>query len=196
LPTAAADPKSGAVYVAWADYHQTIAGEPCPPDPDTPPGQVCDADTLLVKSTNGGATWSEPIRVNQDAIGNGKDQFQPALAVTESGQLNMMWFDRRNDPQNYYIDTYFARSSDAGQTWTETRVTSMMWDPAINPPISPSGHFIGDYQGIVATDDAAIPFWQDTRLANLPTSNPHHSPFQQVFSARIPNSQEFGGVRP
>lgn len=192
LPTGGVDPRTGALYVAWADEHATVPGAPCF-DADTP-GQVCDADILLTRSLDGGTSWSDPVRVNQDPIGGGRDQFQPALAVTPSGQLNMMWFDRRNDAGNFYIDTFFARSNDGGTSWRETRVSRSMWDPSINPPISSSGEFIGDYQGIVADDSVAIPFWQDTSLANLAPSDPRYSPYQQVFSARIPNTAEFGGA--
>ncbi len=193
IPYAAVDPVNGTVYVTWGDYHKTVEGEECFPDPRAPADQVCDGDIVLVKSTDGGDTWSDPIRVNQDPVGNGADQFQPALAVTDHGQLNMMWFDRRNDPQNFYIDTYAARSNDGGQTWTETRVTTDMWDPSVNPPISPSGQFIGDYQGMAANDCFAYPFWQDTTLANLDPADPRYSPYQQTFSATIPNTEEFGG---
>lgn len=194
IPAGGVDPTTGTVYLSYMDYHATMEDEDCPPG-DVPEGQVCDADIMLVKSDDGGDTWSEPIRVNQDEIGNGKDQFQQALAVTDTGQLNMMWFDRRNDPQNFYIDTFFGRSNDGGETWTETRVTKSMWDPSINPPISPSGHFIGDYQGLVATDDIAIPFWQDTTLANLDPSDPTYSAFQEAFSARVPNKPRYGGPK-
>jgi hypothetical protein len=62
-----------------------------------------------------------------------------------------------------------------------------MWDPSINPPISGSGEFIGDYQGLVADDDNAIAFWQDTHLAQLPTTDSNYSRYQEVFSARVPN---------
>jgi hypothetical protein len=68
-----------------------------------------------------------------------------------------------------------------------------VWDPEINPPISPSGQFIGDYQGIVADDSVAIPFWNDTQYANLPTSDPSYSPYQEVSAARILNSAPLGG---
>jgi hypothetical protein len=61
-----------------------------------------------------------------------------------------------------------------------------MWDPAVNAPTSTSGKFIGDYQGLAADDDLAIPFWNDTQLNNLPASDPNHSPYQEVFAARIP----------
>lgn len=183
----------GTVYVSWADYHRTVPSGDCPPSSEVPEGQVCDADILLAKSIDGGLTWSEPIRVNQDPVGNGKDQFQQALAITASGQLNLMWFDRRNDPQNFYIDTFFARSNDGGLTWRELRVTRTMWDPSINPPISGSGQFIGDYQGLVANDLVAIPFWQDTTAANLSVNDPRYSTYQQAYSARIPNTKKFGG---
>ena len=43
---------------------------------------------------------------------------------------------------------------------------SAMWDPAVNAPTSVSGKFIGDYQGLVADDEVAIPFWNDTQLTN------------------------------
>jgi hypothetical protein len=194
IPAGAVDPVDGTVYLSYMDYHATNPDEDCPEAGEEPiEGQVCDADVMLVRSTDGGATWSEPIRVNQDPVGNGKDQFQQQLAVTDSGQLNMMWFDRRNDPANFYIDTFFARSNDGGATWSETRVTKQMWDPSINPPISPSGEFIGDYQGLAATDCSAVPFWQDTTLAALPPSDPAYSPYQEAFSAIVPNTAEFGG---
>jgi hypothetical protein len=194
LPAAAVDPADGTLYVAWTDLHKTKPADTCPPDSAAPQDQICDGDILLTRSTDGGQSWSDPIRVNQDPIGNGKDQFQPQLAVTPGGQLDMMWFDRRNDPQDYYIDTYFGRSNDKGAHWHEVRVTKSMWDPAINPPLSTSGQFIGDYQGIAATDCAAFPFWQDTTLANLPTSDPAYSQWQEVFSADIPNTTDLGGT--
>src|SRR6185503_2817370 len=92
------------------------------------------------------------------------DQFQPYLAVTALGQLNVSFFDRRldapgsNHPGNFFIDTWLARSNDGGATWGENRVSHDSWDPSINPPISTSGEFIGDYQGLVADDCFAIPF--------------------------------------
>ena len=196
IPYAGVDPQDGTVYLTWSDYHRKLEDDPCPgevDDADVPPAQVCDGDVLIVRSRDEGSSWSNPFRVNTDPVANGKDQFQPALAVTESGQLNMMWFDRRNDPQDFYIDTFFARSNDQGKTWTEKRVTRSMWDPSINPPISPSGEFIGDYQGMAANDCFAYPFWQDTTRANLASSSPGFSPYQQVFSARIPNTSRFGG---
>ena len=105
----------------------------------------------------------------------------------------MSFFDRRldppeppNHPGNFFIDTFLARSNDAGRTWQETRVSHDSWDPSINPPISGSGEFIGDYQGLVADDCFAIPFVNDTHLANDPGRDPDfdrglpRSPFQEI----------------
>ena len=150
-------------------------------------------DVIMFKSTDGGNSYGEAVRVNQDSKKQAADQFQPWMAITPNGQVDISYFDRRNDPNNFYIDTYLSRSNDGGKTFRDTRVTHSVWDPEINPPISPSGQFIGDYQGIVADDDVAIPFWNDTQYANLPTSAPEYSPYQEVSAARVLNIPAFGG---
>src|SRR6185503_7740803 len=115
------------------------------------------------------------------------------------------FFDRRLDvpggghPGNFFIDTWLARSNDGGASWGETRVSNDSWDPSINPPISTSGEFIGDYQGLVADDCFAIPFVNDTHLANDAGRDPDfdgglpRSRFQEVFSTRVPNTAAFSG---
>src|SRR3954452_22648006 len=151
------------------------------------------ADIVMFKSTDGGQTYTGPVRVNQDPKSPSRDQFQPWMAVTDSGQLDVMYFDRRNDANNFFIDTYLSRSNDGGKTFTDTRVGRRMWDPRLTPPISVSGEFIGDYQGIAADDSVAIPFWNSTQDNSLSSKNKEHSPYQEVFAARIPNSKKFGG---
>src|SRR3954468_16984630 len=151
------------------------------------------ADIVLFKSTDGGNTYTGPVRVNQDGAKSPADQFQPWMAVTDNGQLDIMYFDRRNDPNNFFIDTYLSRSNDGGKKFEDTRVGTRMWDPRLNPPISVSGEFIGDYQGIVADDFVAIPFWNSTQDNSLPASNSEHSPYQEVYAARIPNTTALGG---
>jgi hypothetical protein len=157
---------------------------------DGPNGPLSGSDIVLFKSTNGGRTYTGPVRVNQDSRAGDADQFQPWMAVTASGQINISFFDRRDDPSNYFIDTWLARSEDGGRTFTDQRVSQRMWDPAVNAPTSVSGKFIGDYQGLVADDEVAIPFWNDTQLANLPASDKEHSPYQEVFAARVTNGPQ------
>jgi hypothetical protein len=194
LPIMAAG-KRGELYVTYADYNPA-------PNPGDEDGM--QADIKLLRSFDGGATWSNPRRVNQD--NTNADQFQPYVRVTRRGQVNVSFFDRRldrpdppNHPGNFFIDTFLARSDNAGSTWKETRLSHDSWDPSINPPISGSGEFIGDYQGLVADDCYAIPFVNDTHLANDPRRDPQfdrgepRSPFQEIIAWRVPNSREFGG---
>jgi hypothetical protein len=151
------------------------------------------ADIVMFKSTDGGSTYSGPVRVNGGQTDTERDQFQPWIAVTPEGQVNVSYFDRRNDPNNFFIDTYLSRSNDGGETFSDTRVTRTMWDPRLNPPVSVSGEFIGDYQGLVADDNVAIPFWNDTQAANLDQNDAGYSPYQEVWSARVPNGPPEGG---
>jgi hypothetical protein len=195
LPIMAAG-KGGELYVTYADYN------PAPqPATDEDGGQ---ADIKLMKSTNGGLTWTAPATVNQD--GTNADQFQPYVRVTPRGQVDVSFFDRRldrpdppNHPGNFFIDTFLARSNDGGSTWRETRLSHDSWDPSINPPTSTSGEFIGDYQGLVADDCYALPFVNDTHLANDPSRDPAfdadkpRSPFQQIVTWRVPNTRGMGG---
>jgi hypothetical protein len=195
LPIMAVGP-AGEVYVTYSDYNPLRAS--------TPDEDGLQADVKLVKSLDGGATWTAPVLVNQDATN--ADQFQQYLRVTSRGQLNVSYFDRRLDtpnlpahPGNFFIDTFLSRSNDDGATWRDSRVSHDSWDPSINPPISPSGEFIGDYQGLVADNCFASPFVNDTHLANDPSRDPlfdvgvPRSRFQQVFSWLVPNIGAFGG---
>lgn len=46
----------------------------------------------MIRSTNGGTTWSTPVRVNNDALNNGKDQYYPWCAVDQSnGMLHIVF---------------------------------------------------------------------------------------------------------
>jgi hypothetical protein len=147
LPTFAVSPHDGALVVGWANMGTT------------------DADILVSRSTDGGVTWSDPARVNHDHINNGKDQFQPALAVAPNGTFTCAWFDRRLDPNNRLIDEYVAQSTDDGLTFGHNfRVTKKSWDPGIDAP-RPAGKdtFIGDYQGLAVDDNSVHPLWNDTQ---------------------------------
>jgi hypothetical protein len=163
----------------------------------------------MVRSPDGGESWFRPAKVNQD--GSNADQFQPYVAVNQGGQVNVAYFDRRLDarrtsgatvehPGNFFIDTWLSRSTDGGRTFADTRVSHDSWDPTINPPVSDSGQFIGDYQGLVADCSNAIPFVNDTHLANTASrdsafdAGEPRSTFQEVFSWRVPNTPAFGGA--
>lgn len=141
LPVTACDlsngPYHGAVYVNWADQRN---GEG-------------DTDIWLAKSTDGGITWSEARRVNDDAPG--KQQFFTWMAVDQvTGWLWFVFYDRRNYPDNR-TDVYMAVSADGGETFTNFQVSESPFLPSEN-------YFFGDYTNITAHDNVVRPIW--TRL--------------------------------
>jgi len=153
LPSAAAHPLTGDLLVVWNDQ---AFGNP---------------DILAVRSTDHGATWSGPVRVNDDeAIAA---QWFPWVDFDESGVAHVIWYDRRHDSMN--IDVYVAKSTDGGQTFdTNVRVTPQSFPPIL--PWDSSVNFIGDYNGIAATSSMVYPFYQDARRGE-----------QDVYVALVPN---------
>ncbi len=55
-----------------------------------------DADVFCFETWNGGATWSAPARVNDDATANGKMQDLVWANFDEHGNIVAAWRDRRN----------------------------------------------------------------------------------------------------
>ncbi len=137
---------SGNVYLAWAD--RTGVGQ--------------GPDVLLTRSTNGGTSWSTPIRASDDV--NGTYQWFPWLSVDPNGNVDIMFFDRRDSPLSTRYHTYYTRSVDDGLSFeSNTRVSEEISD-ALNDGFG--GAFIGDYNGMVSTDNGVHPFWTDGRDAN------------------------------
>ena len=109
-----------------------------------------DHDVKLVKSTNGGQTWSAPKRVNDDIPGN--EQFFTWMTVDQkTGQLYFVFYDRRNGTGNS-TDVYMARSTDGGETFVNFKVSTTPFVPV-------SSVFFGDYTGIDAYNGTVRPIW-------------------------------------
>lgn len=181
LPAFAVSPANGDLYIAWADYRHG------------------DADIYFSRSIDGGNTWGGHIRLNDDPIGNGIDQFQPQVSVAPNGRVAVMWFDRRLEcpdlpwipidhqgMTNFCIDTFMTRSFDEGQSWDPNiRASEQTWDWTLNLPLDGSGNgFIGDYQGIASNNDYDFPFWNAT--ANLGENVEN---YQEIFVALVPVSE-------
>lgn len=124
--------RDGRLYAAWAD------------------ASVDTSDIFSAHSEDGGMTWSEPVRVNDDSTTN--DQFMVRATVGGDGVVHAVFYDRRYDPGNKLIDVTYAFSEDGGETWTNQRLTTRSFDGDLG--IHQGGFpFIGDYIGIAASGD-------------------------------------------
>jgi hypothetical protein len=54
---------------------------------------------LRARSPDGGASWGEPVRLNDDLIGNGRHQYLPRLSLAPDGRLDAVFYDRRDRPR-------------------------------------------------------------------------------------------------
>jgi len=138
FPQLAIDPRNGMLFLTWSDYRNG------------------DIDVFLSTSADQGAPWSEPVRVNSDAIHNGSDQFLQWLAVDPvSGAANVIFYDRRGDPKNKKMTISLARSTDGGKTFA-----NYSW---MSDGFEGGDQFIGDYTGITAYGDKVFGAWSETR---------------------------------
>ncbi|MFL5733653.1 MAG: S-layer homology domain-containing protein [Chloroflexia bacterium] len=115
------------------------------------------ADIAFSRSTDGGSTWTAPVRVNDDPQANGKDQFFPWMAVGPDGTLHATWSDRRDSPTGFQYREYYSQSTDGGLTWAANI-------PVADAAGTPST-FIGDYSGLAVNSDntLVLPIWTDMR---------------------------------
>jgi len=119
-------------------------------DPD---GSGADeADIFLIRSTDGGLNWGVPVRVNDDATTGA--QVMPWMYIKPNGTIDLVWYDRRNDPANQLWDVYFTSSTDYGSSfYTNTLINSASF---LSPtPWKVSDKWMGEYPGLVAGYPAA-----------------------------------------
>lgn len=106
-----------------------------------------DPDIVIHSSSNGGTSWSAGIKVNQDALNNGKIQYFPCVRVDESGAVNVFYYDNRNTIAPV-MQNYLSRSTDGGVTWTDVQITDHNFTPA--PIAGTASGYQGDYIGITS----------------------------------------------
>jgi hypothetical protein len=128
---------------------------------------VSGADISVQQSRDGGFTWSDARFLSTQAGGvpAGNDQFFPWADSSPDGTLYAIWFDRRRDPANHDIDTWQATSTNDGRSWQQRRISTRSWDP--DKGFFASGAFIGDYNGLAASNQAVYPVWTDGRNSNF-----------------------------
>jgi hypothetical protein len=138
---------NGNLYLTWQD-----GGGLQVPSFSFLPDTYNFSDALLSRSSDGGATWSPAVRVNDNgsASGDATDQYQPGVAVDKTGKVAVCFYDRRLDPQNFLIDRFCATSTNAGATWTNTRQSTPSWAPWHATDVQVNPFYMGDYDGMAS----------------------------------------------
>jgi hypothetical protein len=117
-----------------------------------------DTDVFLIKSTDGGNTWSQPVRVNNDPPG--RHNFFTWMAIDQSsGFLYFVFYDRRDHP-DANTEVYLAYSTDGGETFVNLKISGQ--------PFLPNGaFFFGDYTGIAAHEGHIHTIWTAQNQAGV-----------------------------
>jgi hypothetical protein len=142
LPDLAVDPTNGALYAAWSDGSQTGGAT---------------ADVVLSKSTDGGLTWSEPVKVSGNPAG--VDAFTHSVDVSANGTIAVTYYDLRNntsDPNTLPTDYWIRYSTNGGTTWSAEQHVAGPFDMRTAPDAG--GFFTGDYAGLDHAGNTFVPF--------------------------------------
>lgn len=124
----------GTIYVNWIDERNG------------------DADVFVMASRDGGETWAQPMRVNDDRLRNGKAQFFTWMAVDPvDGSVNVVFHDRR-DLEGTKTTVTMARSVDGGKTFVNHKIALPAFE--CQPDV-----FFGDYNGIDAYNGLVVPIF-------------------------------------
>jgi hypothetical protein len=130
----------------------------------------------FTQSTNGGQTWSTPIRVNQTPQGSAQNSqaFTPSVHVLDDGTIAVSYYDFRNndteapatlDTDHWVVHCHPASGNCAtAASWQdpedEDRVTPTSFD--IREAPFARGYFLGDYVGLADANSDILSLFGST----------------------------------
>jgi hypothetical protein len=136
--------RSGFIYIVWTQRVTTTNGS---------------WDTYLIRSTDGGATWSPRILVGTEPSATNKKEFYPWITCDdETGNLSVIRYDNRDyvtSPNQ--VEVWLSESTDGGNTWTDSQLSDVQFTPSPIPGLA-SG-YMGDYIAIAARGGRVYPVW-------------------------------------
>jgi hypothetical protein len=104
-------------------------------------------DVMFVRSTDGGLTFSTPVKINDDPFNPNKWHWFGTFSVAPNGRLDAVWYDTRNAANNTDSQLFYSFSTDAGVTWAPNVAVSNLFNPMEGYP---NQNKIGDYITIVS----------------------------------------------
>jgi hypothetical protein len=150
----AMDSANGNLYVVWQDTRFSN-------------GQY--TSIAFSMSTDGGFTWSVPIKINQTPVDipvGDQQAFLPSVAVNQDGVVAVTYYDFRNNTTDPGLLTDYwmvhAHPKDGltnPASWSsESRLTATFFNIEQNVPTA-AFYFVGDYEGLVAEGKDFGAFW-------------------------------------
>jgi len=159
IPEVAVDLSNGNLYAVWQDARFSNNGN------FSNPALLID-EVAFSMSTDGGFTWSTPIKINKTptnlALGN-RQAFTPSVHVAADGTVAVTYYDFRNNDSGTDLKTdYFVVHCHAGCTnpanWgNEIRLTKKSFDMRQAPVAR--GFFVGDYEGLASAGNDLVAFF-------------------------------------
>ncbi len=154
-------------------------------------GRNGDEDVFVRRSGDGGRTWSDGVRVNDDPRGNGTAQFLPKVAIAPDGRVDVVYLDRRRGGKGLDTDATLASSTDGGRSFRNRRLTPQPFDAGVGPDLGRRfGVDFGTRLGLVSGDGDALAVWTDSTLGDAATAR------QDIASARVQFTSLRGELRP
>src|ERR1051325_4858701 len=150
-----------------------------------PPGRST-TDVMFVRSTDGGLTFSAPVRVNDDPVNPRKWHWFGTFSVAPNGRLDAVWHDTRNAANNTDSQLFYSWSTDTGVTWAPNVQVSNTFNPFEGYPNQSK---IGDYINIVSDATGGNVAYSAT--FNFNPGNGQHE--EDVYYVRV---QPTGGPTP
>jgi hypothetical protein len=116
-------------------------------------------DVMFSRSTDGGITFEDPIRINTDESTTNY-QWLGTMAVAPNGRIDVIWLDTRNAEEGtLFSELYYSFSDDQGTTWSENQSMSASFDPTIGYP---QQNKMGDYFDMISDNEGAHVAWANT----------------------------------
>jgi len=149
---------------------------------DRPSTSSADTDVYVRFSDNNGTNWSGRVRVNDDTVGNGKSQFQPAIAVDQTtGNVGVTWYDTRNSAAaNNTAQVFGSASFDGDVSWCPNLQIST---GTTNAVATDPGFDFGDYDTMSFVNGSFYRSWADS--SNSTGDNPNGTANTDIYTAKV-----------
>ncbi|MFZ4633179.1 MAG: exo-alpha-sialidase [Saprospiraceae bacterium] len=125
-----------------------------------------DIDIFMTETHNGGMDWTAPLRVNDDAPGNGKMQDMVWASFDTDGDLVVTWRDRRNASGSGYAtaSAFYAAFRDKDSLYFAPNFALSDVQVDYNPILAESGN---DFMSVILRQDTISAVWANTRDGSL-----------------------------